>query len=140
MSWLLSLLLIVVPLAWGCGGKILTQWPQKQIFSEYFRQQQVNIGMSREEVEAIMGPPQIQEEGDYGGGTFLLYFYRTHNMDYPESGTVRGGFTPFIFQNNRLVGKGSRAYFKAVDRSAWSEGVAPPVQAPNRSVGPQRSW
>jgi hypothetical protein len=73
MSWL-SLLLIIVPLAWGCGGKILTQWPQKQIFSEYFRQQEVKMGMSREEVEAIMGPPQIREEGDYGGGHFLLYF------------------------------------------------------------------
>ena len=139
MSWL-SILLLIVPLAWGCGGGIQTQWPQKQIFSEYFRQQQVKLSMSREEVEAIMGPPQIHEEGDYKGGHFLLYFYRTHNMDYPESGTVRGGFTPFIFQNNRLVGKGSRAYYKAVDRTAWSEGVAPPVQAPKRSIGPQRTW
>jgi hypothetical protein len=139
MSWL-SLLLIIVSLSLGCGGRVLTQWPQKKIFSEYFRQQQVKVGMNREEVEAIMGPPQIQEEGDYRGGHFLLYFYRTHNMDYPESGTVRGGYTPFIFQNNRLVGKGSRAYFRAVDRTAWSEGVAPPVQAPNRSISPQRTW
>jgi Protein of unknown function (DUF3192) len=139
MSWL-SLLLIIVSLSLGCGGRVLTQWPQKQIFSEYFRQQQVKVGMNREEVEAIMGPPQIQEEGDFGGGHFLLYFYRTHNMDYPESDTVRGGYTPFIFQNNRLVGKGSRAYFRAVDRTAWSEGVTPPVQAPNRSISPQRTW
>jgi Protein of unknown function (DUF3192) len=139
MSWL-SLLLVIVPLAWGCGGKIQTQWPQKQIFSEYFRQQEVKIGMSRTEVEALMGPPQIQEEGDYNGGHFQLYFYRTHNMDYPESGTVRGGFTPFIFQNDRLVGKGSRAYFKAVDRSAWSGEVAPPPHAPSGSINQQRSW
>ncbi len=139
MSWL-AILLLMVPLVWGCGGKILTQWPQKQIFSEYFRQQQVKIGMSREEVEAIMGPPQIREEGDFRGGNYLLYFYRTHNMDYPESNTVRGGYTPFIFQNNRLVGKGSRAYFQAVDRSAWSSEVAPPARAPYRSISPQRSW
>jgi hypothetical protein len=89
MSWL-SLLLLIVPLALGCGGKILTQWPQKQIFTEYFRQQEVKMGMSRQEVEAIMGPPQMQEEGDFKGGHFLLYFYRTHNMDYPESDTIRG--------------------------------------------------
>ena len=139
MSWL-SILLLIVPLAWGCGGKMLTQWPQRQIFTEFFRQQQVKIGMSREEVEAIMGPPQIREEGDFRGGNFLLYFYRTHNMDYPESNTVRGGFTPFIFQNNRLVGRGKRAYLRAVDRSAWSGDVAPPSRAPSRSVGPQRSW
>jgi outer membrane protein assembly factor BamE (lipoprotein component of BamABCDE complex) len=139
MSWL-SLLLLIVSLALGCGGKILTQWPQKQIFTEYFRQQEVKMGMSRQEVEAIMGPPQMQEEGDFKGGHFLLYFYRTHNMDYPESGTIRGGYTPFIFQNNLLVGKGSRAYFKAVDRASWSEEVAPPVHAPTRSIYQQRNW
>jgi hypothetical protein len=139
MSWL-AILLLIVPLVWGCGGKIATQWPQKKIFAEYFRQQQVKLGMSREEVESIMGPPQIREEGDYRGGNFQMYFYRTHNMDYPESNTVRGGYTPFIFQNNRLVGKGSRAYYQAVDQSAWSNEVAPPARAPYRSISPQRSW
>jgi outer membrane protein assembly factor BamE (lipoprotein component of BamABCDE complex) len=139
MSWL-SLLLLIIPLALGCGGRVLTQWPQKQIFTEYFRQQEVKLGMSRQEVEAIMGSPQMHEEGDFGGGHFLVYFYRTHNMDYSESGTVRGGYTPFIFQNNRLVGKGSRAYFRAVDRASWSEEVTPPSRAPNRSIYQQRSW
>ncbi len=139
MPWL-SVLVIVVSLVCGCGGRIQTQWPQKQIFNEYFRQQQVKLGMSRMEVESIMGAPQIQEEGDFRGGRFLLYFYRTHNMDYAESDTVKGGYTPFIFQNNRLVGKGSRAYFQAVDRSAWSGEVAAPPRAPSRSISPQRSW
>lgn len=137
MSWL-SLLLIVIPLAWGCGQKILTQWPKKEIFATYFRGQEVKLGMSREEVEGIMGPPQIKEEGDFRGGRFLLYFYRTHNMDYPESDTVRGGYTPFVFQKNRLVGKGRRGYLKAVDRS-WSEDLPPPTP-PTRGIYEKRTW
>ena len=137
MSWL-SLVLIVIPLAWGCGQKILTQWPKKEIFATYFREQGVKLGMSREEVEGIMGPPQIKEEGDFRGGRFLLYFYRTHNMDYPESDTVRGGYTPFVFQNNRLVGKGKRGYLTAVDRS-WSEDLPPPTP-PTQGIYQQRSW
>ena len=138
MPWL-SLLVIIVPLVLGCGGGIQTQWPQKKIFNEYFRQQEVKMGMSRAEVEAIMGHPQVQEEGDFRGGRFVLYFYRTHNMDYPESDTVRGGFTPFIFQNNVLVGKGSRAYHKAVDRSSWSGDYAPPPNPPTQTYQ-KRSW
>ena len=138
MPWL-SLLVILVFLVCGCGGGIQTQWPQKQIFTEYFRQQDVKLGMSRMEVEAIMGAPQIQEEGDFRGGRFLLYFYRTHNMDYPESGTVKGGYTPFIFQNNILVGKGSRAYLKAVDRSSWSGDYTPPPVPPTQT-NQRRTW
>ena len=138
MSWL-SLALIVIPLLWGCGDKILTQWPKKEIFAVYFREQGVKLGMSREEVEGIMGRPQVKEEGDFRGGHFLLYFYRTHNMDFPESGTVRGGYTPFVFQNNRLVGKGKRDYLKAVDRS-WAEDLAPPAAPPTQTIFQRQTW
>lgn len=137
MSWL-SLALILIPLSWGCGQKILTQWPQKKIFSTYFRGQGVKTGMSREEVEGLMGPPQIKEEGVFRGGRFLLYFYRTHNMDYPESDTVRGGYTPFVFQNNRLVAKGRRAYLEAVDRS-WTEDLPPPG-SPVQGIYQRQTW
>ncbi|MEJ2092560.1 MAG: hypothetical protein P8X65_10260 [Syntrophobacterales bacterium] len=98
MSWL-SLVLIVFPLVCGCGQKILTQWPKKEIFSTYFREQGVKLGMSREEVEGIMGAPQIKEEGNFRGGHFLLYFYRTHNMDYPRRAIPCGGATrPWFFK------------------------------------------
>jgi hypothetical protein len=137
MSWL-SLILIIIPLAWGCGHRVLTQWPKKEIFATYFREQGVKLGMSREEVEGIMGSPQIKEEGKFRGGRYLLYFYRTHNMDYPESDTVRGGYTPLVFRNNRLVGKGRRDYLKAVDR-LWSEDVPAPAP-PTRGTYQKRSW
>jgi hypothetical protein len=138
MIWLL-LALMLIPLAGGCREKILTQWPQKEIFATYFREQGVKLGMSREEVEGLMGPPHIKEEGDFREGRFLLYFYRTHNMDYPESGTVRGGYTPFVFQNNRLVGKGKRAYLNAVDRT-WGEDLPPPTAPPTRGIYQRQTW
>jgi hypothetical protein len=138
MNWL-SLALILIPLTCGCGQKILTQWPQKKIFATYFRGQQVKMGMSREEVEGIMGPPQIKEEVDSRGGQYLLYFYRTHNMDYRESSTVKGGYTPLVFRNNILVGKGRRDYLKAVDRS-WSEDLAPPSYPSSQGSYQRQTW
>jgi hypothetical protein len=135
----LTLALLCVVLACSCAPRVLTQWPQKKIFSTYFRLQEVRMGMSREDVEGVMGPPQVLEEGDFRGGHFVLYFYRTHNMDYEESGTVRGGYTPLIFQNNRLVGKGNRDYLRAVDRS-WGDSIAPPASPPTQTIFQRRTW
>jgi hypothetical protein len=87
--------------------------------------------MDRKEVEAIMGPPQIREQGDFRRGPLVLYFYRTHSMDYEGSNTVRGGYTPMIFQKDVLVGVGKREYLRSVDRS-WMDY---PEKAPW-----QRSW
>uniref|UniRef100_A0A7V4G9Z8 DUF3192 domain-containing protein n=1 Tax=Desulfobacca acetoxidans TaxID=60893 RepID=A0A7V4G9Z8_9BACT len=131
MTYLVASLCLVL-LALGCGETVLTQWPRQEIFSSYFRLQELRLGMSREEVEGIMGPPQVREEGEYRRGHYIFYFYRTHNMDYEGSGTVRGGYTPLLFQDNRLVGMGKRDYLKAVDRP-WSEEGAP-------SRWPGRSW
>lgn len=131
MHYFLGLISVLSLLTLGCD-RVLTQWPREEIFSNYFRLQEVRLGMSQAEVEGIMGPPQVQEVGDYRGGRFTFYFYRTHNMDYEGSGTVRGGYTPLIFQNNRLVGKGKRDYYRATDKLVEEEAPAPPWQ--------KRSW
>jgi hypothetical protein len=130
MAWLPLLFCL---LATGCAETVLTQWPQESIFREYFRLQEVKLGMNRAEVESLMGTPQVREEGDYRGGHYLLWFYRTHNMDYEGSETVRGGYTPLIFQKDILVGLGRRDYLRAVDRP-WATEEMP--------VSPawQRSW
>jgi len=130
MSWL-PVLVVLSLLFSGCGDTVLTQLPRQDIFRDYFRLQDVRLGMSRPEVEAIMGAPHTREEGDYRQGHFIFYFYRTHNMDYEGSETVRGGYTPLIFQKDVLVGLGRRDYFRAVDRPWGSEGTAPSWQ---------RSW
>ncbi len=130
MSWLPGLLLLTLLLT-GCGETVLTQWPRQDIFRDYFRLQDIKLGMTRAEVDAIMGPPKTREEGDYRQGHFVFYFYRTHNMDYEGSETVRGGYTPLIFHQDVLVGQGRRDYFRAVDRP-WGEKLTEPSW--------QRSW
>lgn len=126
---------VVLVLAWlstGCGETVLTQWPKQQIFNQYFRLQDVKLGMSQAEVDSIMGPPPVQEEGEYRAGRYTFYFYRTHNMDYEGSGTVRGGYTPLIFQDKRLIGKGKRDYYRATEQLGEDEAPASPWQ--------KRSW
>jgi outer membrane protein assembly factor BamE (lipoprotein component of BamABCDE complex) len=127
MIWL-GVLLVVMTLSAGCGETVLTQWPKGAIFSSYFRLQELRPGMDRPEVEGIMGAPMIREEGDYRGGHYVFYFYRTYNMDYDGSETVRGGYTPLVFQNDKLVGIGKSDYRRAVDRPEFE----PPPDLPWR--------
>lgn len=115
MAWL-QIILALGMFTVGCGEHILTQWPEKQTWSTFFRLNDVRLGMSQAEVEAIMGPPRVKEEADYKSGRYTFYFYLTHNMDYEESNTVRGGYTPLVFKNKLLVGMGKRDYRDAMER------------------------
>jgi outer membrane protein assembly factor BamE (lipoprotein component of BamABCDE complex) len=116
MFWLGGALTVLIVLAAGCGETVLTQWPRETIFSNYFHLQEIKPGMNRMEVEGIMGQPAAHETGDYPGGQYTIYFYRTHNMDYDGSETVRGGYTPILFQKNTVVAMGRRSYLRAVGR------------------------
>jgi hypothetical protein len=115
--WIILALSLLVA---GCGSY---QYPRfdKQMWSSFARLQDVHLGMSRGEVEGVMGPPAIKEEGDYRGGEYMVYFYQTHTMDMEGGNTVRGGFTPLVFQNDRLVGIGKRYYLTAMDRPIIEE-------------------
>ena len=115
MFWLRILLLLGIFLA-GCGERVLYQRFDKDMWSNYVHLNQLHLGMSRAEVVGIMGQPGIREEGDYRGGHYVIYFYLTHSMDFDDSSTVRGGYTPLVFKDNKLVGIGKRDYRKAVDR------------------------
>ncbi len=121
MSWL-YLLLILGMFAPGCES-VLYQRFDKQIWTNFIHLQDVHLGMSEADVVGIMGQPGIQEEGDYRTGHYTFYFYLTHDMDFPDSNTVRGGYTPLVFKEDRLVGIGKRDYRQAVDRR--DEGPVP---------------
>lgn len=114
MAWL-HLLVVLGMFSVGCG-EVLYQRFEKGMWSSYIRLNEVKLGMPVSEVVGIMGPPAIRESGDYRGGHYTIYFYLTHSMDFPESNTVRGGYTPLVFKNDRLVGMGKRDYRQAVDR------------------------
>jgi outer membrane protein assembly factor BamE (lipoprotein component of BamABCDE complex) len=88
---------------------------EKKMWANYIHVNELKKGMSKEEVLGIMGPPGTEESGDYRGGHYTMFFYLTHSMDFEESNTVRSGYTPLVFQNDRLVGIGKRDYRRAVD-------------------------
>jgi hypothetical protein len=115
MTWL-RLLLVLGMFSVGCGEQMLYQRFDKSMWNNYIRLNEVKLGMHTTEVAGIMGPPAIRESGDYRGGHYTVYFYLTHSMDFPESNTVRGGYSPLVFQNDVLVGMGKRDYRRAVDR------------------------
>ena len=120
MAWL-HLILVITMLTAGCD-RILYQRFEKSMWTNYIHLNDVKPGMTEAEVLGIMGPPGIKEEGDYRGGHYTIYFYLTHSMDFEESNSVRGGFTPLVFKGDRLVGVGKRDYRRAVDRPE-AEGV-----------------
>jgi hypothetical protein len=111
----IHLILVLTMLTAGCDH-ILYQRFEKPMWSSYIRLHEVKPGMSRAEVVGIMGQPQTKEEGDYPGGHYVVYFYLTHSMDFEESNTVRGGYTPLVFKGDRLMSIGARDYRLAVDR------------------------
>ena len=113
MSWLF-LLLVLGMFSPGCEP-VLYQRFNKPMWATFIHLQGVKLGMSESEVTGIMGEPGIREEGDYRGGHYTFYFYLTHDMDFEDSNTVRGGYTPLVFKENRLVGIGKRDYRQAVD-------------------------
>ena len=88
---------------------------EAKMWENYLRLQEVQPGMTRDEVIARMGPPQVSEEAEKGGEKYTILLYRTHTMDMPGGETVRGGLTPLIFKGNRLVGTGQRAYARIMD-------------------------
>jgi hypothetical protein len=115
MSWAYLILALGI-LTSGCGEQIMYQRFDKGMWSSYMRLNDVKLGMSKAEVLGIMGPPGTTESGDYRGGHYTVLFYLTHSMDFDESNTVRGGYTPLVFKSNRLVGIGKRDYRHSVDR------------------------
>jgi hypothetical protein len=115
MAWM-HLLLVLGMFSIGCSDQVLYQRFEKSMWNNYIRLNEVKLGMQTSEVVGIMGPPVTRESGDYRGGNYTIYFYLTHSMDFPESNTVRGGYTPLVFKSDRLVGIGKRDYRQAVDR------------------------
>ncbi len=115
MAWA-YLIVVLGILTTGCGEQIMYQRFDKSMWSNYSHMNELKIGMSKAEVMGLMGSPGTTESGDYRGGHYTIFFYLTHSMDFEESNTVRNGYTPLVFRNDRLIGIGKRDYRQAVDR------------------------
>ncbi len=108
----LYLLLGMVFLSGCAQEKVLYPRYSPAIWSNYFELQDVKPGMTKQDVISQMGPPRVAEDGGKNGETFL--FYQTHNMDKLGNETIRGGLTPLVFKDDRLVGIGRRSYNRAM--------------------------
>jgi outer membrane protein assembly factor BamE (lipoprotein component of BamABCDE complex) len=126
MAWL-RLVLVLGILTAGCGHMSYQRF-DKQMWANYIHANELQKGMSKAEVTGIMGPPAIRESGDYRGGHYTVYFYLTHSMDFADSNTVRGGYTPLVFKNDRLAGIGKRDY-RAMAYGLQSESEAMPKES-----------
>lgn len=111
MRLLWSVLLLAATTA--CGSFLYPRF-ETQMWRNYVNIQEIQPGMSKDEVLARMGPPEVREEAERAGVKYTLWLYRTHTMDLPGSETVRGGLTPVILQDNRVVGIGQRAYARVM--------------------------
>jgi len=120
MAWVRTVLVLGLLLAPGCHDILYPRF-DKGMWASYIHLNDLNIGMSKGAVEGVMGPPNIKEEGDYRGGRYTIYFYLTHDRDQEGSGTVRGGYTPVVLKDNRLVGVGKRAYDQATDKTVYTD-------------------
>jgi len=116
----LPMVLLLGMLLAGCDTMLYPRF-EKEMWSSYVRLQDVRLGMSSSEVQGIMGPPGIREEGDYRTGHYVFYFYLTHSMDYEGGETVRNGYTPLVFKQDKLVGIGKRSYRGVVERPEGDE-------------------
>ncbi len=132
MAWL-QIILALGLLATGCDQVLYPRF-EKSMWTTYIHLQDVHPGMTTTEVQGIMGPPQIREEGDYTGGHYVFYFYLTHSMDYEGGETVRNGYTPLVFKHGKLIGMGRRTYRAAVDRP---EGAVFPGDNVYKTVAPR---
>ena len=112
MPPLLLFLFLLIACLPACSEKVLYPRIDPGMWSSYFQLQEIRTGMTKQEVISRMGPPRVTEEGGKSGETFL--FYQTHNMDSEGSETLRGGLTPLVFKDDRLVGSGKRAYNRAM--------------------------
>ena len=114
MPFLLYLVLLIDLFACVCVKECCIPVFDTSMWSSYFQLQEIRLGMTKQEVIAKMGPARVvEEEGGKSGESFL--FYQTHNMDTEGSETIRGGLTPLVFKNDRLVGIGQRAYNRAME-------------------------
>ena len=121
----------------GCSSeKVLYPRYSPTVWSNFFELQDIKTGMTKQDVVTQMGPPRVVEDGGKKGETFL--FYQTHNMDKLGNETMRGGLTPLVFQDDRLVGIGRRSYNRAMGFPDREENaMSPPMSFPDRQDNTQ---
>ncbi|MCJ7645459.1 DUF3192 domain-containing protein [bacterium] len=116
-------ILVSVFLLTGCAGS--RAWHSMRISSTEAESKvnnekimSLNIGQTRAEVLRIMGNPSKREVYQLENQKIVEFlFYRTSGWSSTDSGDRDYQFTPFAFENEKLVGWG-RNYYDNVVRHA----------------------
>ena len=70
----------------------------------------VKIGMTKEEVLKILDDPYKTETKEKGKTTYDIWFYVTKGKELGQTRLINDNFTPFIFENNKIIGWGWKYY------------------------------
>ena len=83
-------------------------WKDREEFNKV-QVSKLSLGISRKEVLAILGPPDITEARMENGEKMQVMFYRTQHMK-SDGITTQNECTPLVFFNDQLVALGDNAY------------------------------
>jgi len=96
----------------GCAGSpIRTQREAERNRSNML---QLKIGMSKEQVHALMGNPYKTESYQIEGKTIEFWLFLTEGKDIYDRSLRDSNFTPLAFENNTLSGWGRNYYDNAL--------------------------
>ncbi|WP_025819952.1 DUF3192 domain-containing protein [Shewanella marina] len=70
---------------------------------------QLNMGMTQEQVQLLMGKPELTEAYNKKGQAMKILFYRTQ-WQHGDGQTTKDECTALIFENGNLMGWGDTAY------------------------------
>jgi len=76
---------------------------------------QVDVGMSKDQVLASMGTPQLSELYHNIEGREVQVLYYLTERDYPAAVSIRERCTPLVFVEDKLQGWGESAYMKSIN-------------------------
>lgn len=74
----------------------------------------LELGISRQEILALLGSPDISEAKRNGMDNIQVMFYRTHRKK-SDGITTQNECTPLLFENDILVAWGENAYQSYTD-------------------------
>ena len=98
------LLLVMAVVLVGCAGSTFATAPIAEKNRKLMLK--LNVGMSKSDVQGIMGDPHDTETYSIAGGVHEIWFYRTRDTGFSEARQ----FTPFAFKDGKLEGWGRNYY------------------------------
>ena len=109
----LTILLTVILFYLGCAGSPGVTGMESMKNRE--KMLELQIGMTKEQVKALMGQPYKTEAYQDEGGVLEFWLYMTEAVTIDNRQLSDENFTPFAFRDGVLVGWGRNYYESALN-------------------------